>query len=613
MKIEKKNIIAASRIYFIGIFTVGVIYFILGISASIIGGLAGIQGYLVNSKGFYKKRILKRTILLILILNIAVLLAGISAKGNMFLLPLTFLFAASVTFFSLEEYLEGMMAHLPILLIYLLSFSGASIVNPINNLLGATIGVIVATLLGLILWPTDPNYNMKNSIENYLKKATEEIQMYSKMGFKNETRRETSIAYKGFLKEFYKSSSGSWLSSNYGRQLFEFALTLHNFMESIRSKSKYEELSSGKYLEISLFLENLIKSRFTDAKSSLPNKKLAHLLIQKRQELIKFSQSSNDNDYKHNKDFLLWIKGNLSLDSVRMRYALKMAIILTTGLYISSVYGLEKSIWLPVTMLTITQPYEKDSKNKFLNRLMGTLAGIGMVTIILPILTNDFQIMLVAILSIFPALIFMGINYAWAMSFITLNSILLSATLLPASLLYFQRGYYTILGGIIVIAVELLFSDRGNVTIKKRVIQLIEADILTLRGIINLYKGTENDHIDHLIMKSYLCRDILSKNINSLSLEENRKIMNISVVFIEKLIFLYSRVKNKKIPDGYLHELRVVEDILSEYHEILLGNQITLSIERLDDAIKSEPDDRSIREVLRLTKHFTEEVIPLYV
>jgi len=75
---------------------------------------------------------------------------------------------------------------------------------------------------------------MKNLVDRYLDRILNEVTAYKTGKNIIETKTETRKSYQKFLDEFYKTSYCSVLSSCYGKELFNFTLTLHDFIECMR-------------------------------------------------------------------------------------------------------------------------------------------------------------------------------------------------------------------------------------------------------------------------------------------------------------------------------------------------------------------------------------------
>ncbi len=598
----------AGKIFSTGFLPFILVYYTLGLSPAVLAGIGGIHTYFATSKGFYKKRALLRTGKIIIGVNIAVI-SALLTKGELLpLLIITPLFVGVVTFFSFEEYLGGFMAHRPIVLIYLLSLSNKGWEGSINNMVGVSLGILSSSLITQIFWPANPDMKMKEHINLYLDRILKEIIAYKRGKDLNSANQETRRSYQKFLGEFYKTSHGSLLSSSYGEELFNFALVLHNYIEGIRRDFNRNKIIEEDLLRAETFFMNLgdlnkEKDRCRGEMSTLEG-----IILKKKRTLLTFKGARKKSYYPSNKNFFLWLRRVLNIHSVRFRYAIKMSIVLTLGVFLAREYILEKSTWLPTTMLVLTLPYSKDTRRKTVNRIGGTILGILLASLMVPFIKSNTLKAFLAMFSFFPAFLFIGLNYMVLVTFTTLSTILMTISYLPAETVYLQRGFYTVLAGVIVVAAEYFFSDKKHVGIKVRLIAMFQNDLLILRRISELYQKSKKDHIDNLLLRGYLYRELLLRRIKEINNEEYRRVIKDSLIFMDKLMFLYSEFRNHNFSEAHMKDLRIIQEFLEAYIFFLeTGEKERLSA--IHDKVLTDTDGarESTIEISELVNHFIEE------
>lgn len=597
----------AGRVTFIGFLPFIVVYYTLGLSPAVLSGIGAVHTYFVTSKGFYRRRVVLRTVKLILGVNIAVLLALFTKTGFLSLLTITFLFVGVVTFFSFEEYLGGFMAHRPILLIYLLSLSNKSLASSLTNMAGVSIGIMLSVLTTQILWPADPDRRMRGLVEDYLDKILEEVMSYKSKKNTSKVREETRASYQKFLGEFYKSSYGPLLSTSHGRDLFDFALALHNYIECIRRDFNRDKITSEKLLRSETFITGLKKLKGTrEAYPELENT-LEKILVDKKIDLIAPRDSGSSPYHPSSKNYFLWLKRALNPHSARFRYAMKMSIVVTLGVFLAWEYSLEKSIWLPTTMLVLTLPYSKDTRRKTIHRITGTLLGILLASIVIPLIENNTLKAVLAVSSFFPAFFFLGVNYPVMVIFTTLSTILMTISYLSPEAVYLQRGFYTILAGVIVVVAEYLFLDREHLGIKVKLIAMFKNDLLILRRIDGLHREERREHIDDLLLKGYLYRELLMRRVKEIDNTQYQRIIRGSGIFMDKLMFLYSEFKNQSLSEIHIEDIRIMEEFLEAYLSFIeRGEKEKLSLIQNKILEDLEWKERSTVEISELLNHFME-------
>lgn len=608
MKLSKNNFITSTKICSALLFIFLVEYGFLGIYPALLGALAGLHCYFVNSKGFYKKRILTRSIKILICSNIALLLKYITMQNEAYCLITTFLFTAIIVFFSFDEHMKGFMNHRPILFIFVYSIYSKTSPNA-KDIIAVSLAVIIACIITMLMHNLDLNKNMKKSIEDYIEKCIKEVRSHKENLDVEKAQTDSYEAYKNFLSEFYKSSYRWLLSSSYGKLLFEFALYLHNFMENIRFTIKYKNITDEKYDELEKFLIALKKGETPKFKFVKTTEKLAHILLEKRKSICDITDESSEKKYTHhNEHFTSWLKDNINFNTLRMKYTLKVAITLTIGVFVSFHYFMGKPIWIPITMLPLLLPSKNSTNSTTFNRIIGTFLGVAITFIILPLIPNLYGQIFLAILGLFGAFVMLGIHYIGVITFITITAIIINLPAASTTTLYFQRALYTVAAGLIVVIMEWIFSDRHNKTIKKTLIQIIENDILIIKGIRTLHKTKKEYHIDDFIMKAYLYRDLIHPRFQHSEISKERKLIKISIIFIETLTFLYSREKNGYITTPYDTELLLIEDILNKYILMLKGEKVVFPKKEELKALQDKVSEISVHTLLGLVICCVDEV-----
>lgn len=599
----------SAKICFGGVISFLFTYSILGLSPAILSGLGSIYGYLVTFKGFHKKRVFMRTIKILIAINLAVLVSHFS-QSNIFLLSIiSFIFITAVTFFSFEEYLGGFMAHRPILYIYILSLQIKSLETSLVNMLGLTIGIVLSVIIGQLFWPSDPDKKMNVLIEDYLNNISKEIYTYQIEGEINLAKKATRKSYQNFLNEFHKTICGNDLSSNYGKKLFDFTLMLHNFIEMIRISFKNDKLNKKQLIQLNDYLKNLKENKFIQIKESKNSTEfnnfnsIINLLFKKKQAL----QKKNDDyvKYHHHHNFYIWFKRHLNIYSVRSQYALKMAITLTIGILLMDTYVSGKSIWLPTTLLVLVLPYGADSKKKSYNRIIGTFLGIILASFVIPYVKSDFWKGILAISSFFPAFLFMGKNYSGVVTFTTLGTVFMNISYASVDFIFTERIFYTLVASIIIVTIEYLFRDKNNKSLKIRMIEMVKNDLIIVKKMIYIHNYSLDDHIDDFVLKGYLYRELLLRQLNKIVEDKFDRLIKNSIIFMDRLMFLYSELKKGDFSKDHLNDLRFLENFLKKYI-LFLENGEESEILLIQEKIISNQNKEITLELLELTNYLIE-------
>ena len=120
------------------------------------------------------------------------------------------------------------------------------------------------------------------------------------------------------------------------------------------------------------------------------------------------------------------IRASLTLDSLAMRHALRVAIVTAIAVLVTRLLHLPRGYWVTVTVLIILQPYSGATVLKALQRVLGTVVG-ALLTVGLVALVHDTRGLLVAIFVLAMVCVaFLRVNYLIYSVFLTPTFVLLA-------------------------------------------------------------------------------------------------------------------------------------------------------------------------------------------
>lgn len=82
------------------------------------------------------------------------------------------------------------------------------------------------------------------------------------------------------------------------------------------------------------------------------------------------------------------LKKNLASGSIRFSFALRAAIAVSMTSFCTDIFHLEFGRWMVFTAFIIIQPYAEDAKTKFKKRIIGTLFGLAIFTILFMLISD---------------------------------------------------------------------------------------------------------------------------------------------------------------------------------------------------------------------------------
>lgn len=112
---------------------------------------------------------------------------------------------------------------------------------------------------------------------------------------------------------------------------------------------------------------------------------------------------------------------NMRKDSLQFNFSLRMAVSVSLAMFVGSLFGFQKSMWISMTAMSLTQPHFDDTKVRIKERFFGTLIGsVIFLILFVYIVPEQFSTLVLLVLSY----IYSFVNeYKVKIIFITLNSL----------------------------------------------------------------------------------------------------------------------------------------------------------------------------------------------
>jgi len=122
---------------------------------------------------------------------------------------------------------------------------------------------------------------------------------------------------------------------------------------------------------------------------------------------------------------------NFNFKSPILKHSLRLAIIVVVGFLIGNIFSMQNPYWILITIVVIMRPSYGLTKERSVNRVIGTLIGAAVATTIILITQNIVVYGVIAIISLPLAFSLIQSNYRNAAIFITLNVIFVYAVMDP--------------------------------------------------------------------------------------------------------------------------------------------------------------------------------------
>ncbi|AEV31822.1 putative membrane protein [Owenweeksia hongkongensis DSM 17368] len=243
----------------------------------------------------------------------------------------------------------------------------------------------------------------------------------------------------------------------------EGALMLRNLLD-------YEEKQVQKLVSIERILQNLVSKN--------------HLLkIKDSQKFI------TQQDYS----FKVLVE-NFGLQSPIFRHSLRLAITVLIGYFIGSIFQIQNSYWILLTIIVIMRPNYGLTKQRSKHRIIGTLIGAGIASVIVLLTQNTIIYGVLAAISLVLAFSFIQKNYRTSAIFITLNIVFVYALLQPDAFNVIQyRVLDTVTGAALaVIANFLILPSWEFMNVNSFIEKSIEANCKYLKEIDQYYHNKKS-------------------------------------------------------------------------------------------------------------------------
>jgi uncharacterized membrane protein YccC len=122
---------------------------------------------------------------------------------------------------------------------------------------------------------------------------------------------------------------------------------------------------------------------------------------------------------------------NISFKSPIFKHSLRLALVVVIGYCIGIALKMQNPYWILITIIVIMRPSFGLTKSRSIQRVLGTLIGAAIATIVILLTQNTTVYAVIATVSLPFAFSFLQLNYRNAAVFITLNVIFLFAIFEP--------------------------------------------------------------------------------------------------------------------------------------------------------------------------------------
>ncbi|MCI5636204.1 MAG: FUSC family protein [Sarcina ventriculi] len=230
-------------------------------------------------------------------------------------------------------------------------------------------------------------------------------------------------------------------------------------------------------------------------------------------------------------------KKDFKIDSLRVSYALRLAILGAFTLFLTKFFNLTEGRWMVYTIFALIQPYKEVTIRKSKDRIQGTIIGVLLVIVVFMIFKNT-QVRMLSIL-------FMGYLNPYAQRY---RNMVICITFSAVASLAITENITVILGG------ERLFFVAIGV-----IIALIGSKYIIPYNI---------ENTNQYIIKNYnKLRFQLKKDINTSQVEDGIKLLYVLPAFFEeKLVSLNTGEKLKELKEFTKNQRLIINNLYEKYY-----------------------------------------------
>lgn len=238
---------------------------------------------------------------------------------------------------------------------------------------------------------------------------------------------------------------------------------------------------------------------------------------------------------------------NLNLKSETFRHALRISGMMLVGFIIAESFNFLHSNWILLTIVVIMKPAYSLTKERNLDRLIGTISGAFIGMVILNYVTDNrllFAILLVCMLGTYS---FQRKTYLVSVVFMTPFILILFDFLgMGSRALLIERVYDTVIGGgLAFMGSYILLPNWEHEKLKKTLIEMLEANLAYYHQVSQMYFGVKYERVPYKIIR----KEVFVRSANLASAFQR----------------MYSEPKHKQLSINEIHKFSVLNHLFSSY------------------------------------------------
>ena len=230
-------------------------------------------------------------------------------------------------------------------------------------------------------------------------------------------------------------------------------------------------------------------------------------------------------NFKNNKDyFQVYSKYNLKLNEFKLRFAIRMSVIVTLAFFIIRRFSLPKGYWLPMTVFILALPFYEDSKARVYARFRGTILGVIVAFLLFSVFKGQEMHFVIILVTTFFMYAFK--DYATMSIYVTCYALAITTISMSDGEAVILRLLYTGIAAIVVLfANKFILPNKNHVELINMVKKLIDLDkVMITKAREALEKDFDEMELRRIIYSSYLISGRIQMHTNPSDKKEDKEI-----------------------------------------------------------------------------------------
>ncbi|MGG7177768.1 FUSC family protein [Clostridium paraputrificum] len=535
-KINKYSMIKHGTVAFITMFGVGMFF---GVKNIMIAFPIAITSAVMSRQNFQVKKTSK--VFRIIALDLLIVFISFLSSQNIYLgVPINFISIFLIIYTVVSPY--DLTFYKPFIMLYVFTqYASISLAELPNRFLAVIFGVLVV-VVGSFIHMEDEKKILGKNVINTLNNFKKQIENILHGEFDEALLISSSKSMRELVYRIYITRHKKYLTTNLGRFQFKIFIAIEHM--NLNLKKIYKDYLKGEiekeviedlllivdyiifYSEGNIESSELLKYSYEISDKYIDPLKYPYnlmdtvlLLVENIKEIELLGKKEINKVYKE------WQRSDLDRikttfkeyfnpESIRYKFAMRMAITLTMALFIGETLGYYKIIWVIITIMSIMQPYYEDTLSRTKERIVGNVIAIIFTGVTINFINIRWVTVLILIISLY--LLYGFKDYSKISLFAAVASICISSLTENINTLIFYRVSYVLVGVLVIILVNrYLFPyklEYGIEDLKKKIIKL--SNMLIGESIKNIARQKEtNDIRDIIIHTTLLCHKLYLRNL----------------------------------------------------------------------------------------------------